>query len=799
MRRIVTAITAATLALGLVAQAVPAAAVAGFDSAYAGESAFLTLNPGQSGTFTVFFANTGTSTWTKGSSTQVDLAACLEDKVTCNAQDTREAALASGWLSATRYASSTQTSVAPGQIGTFTYNVAVPTGASGLYRFNGALVLASSGADIHNEGYFQDVNVPGAGPAPAGAITVTPADKATNIVSTALGTTNGQRGIRTYTITLGSGVTGPVRIALLPFENVIVNSDGTLSFIDLDGNGKADLNCGTGNCVRWLQGTGTTAGASSTSVLAYIQEINGVATGGTPPSGSTTGGTANFEANTPSGSTTIVFTANSQEMDQVIPVVWKDTNGDGQLDVKTDPCCGAAADNLAAKQANGVGNPTESVAIGGQKNWTPEVAAFSTYSCTTANTGDGRAVFVDKTLDYAVIRHNGILRRFNFDTNDQFFYVNTATPAAQGPGLTSAQFETNLTPTVQTSSSVSTAAVGEDRLTVAYNPDAAAASQYTYCADRPTRPASITVAVTDAPDTLPATQNECTATPCAAGTDTDTDSDDAQITFPLSVSPCVSSYTVFRQTTTDNGIVLTTTETVTVNAKIKNTGDTTITVYDINVPVGTHRWRVRANANDADTTSGTEPECGVNADNSSRRSGSLLTITTQPGGGGPVSGRPISLDARVTTNKGLAQTLDADATQGGDVFKVSFNETMDTSSTTTRAIFARDSDGTTGRILCDPTATATAPTTEAGVLITASCTWNTAAAETVGGTSYPANSVLTVTVVAVSPSSSTTGAPVGTTPGLQIPATIFDATGIVDTVGDTWNIPASPDVVIDNE
>lgn len=171
MRRIVTAITAASLALSLTALALPApaaAAVTGFDSSYAGESAFLTLAPGASGTFTVFFANTGTTTWAKGTSTQVDLAACLEDKVTCNAQDASEASFnpaTGGWLSATRYATTTQTSVAPGQIGTFTYNVQVPADGTGLHHFNGAVVLASSGADIHNEGYFQDVSVA----APSGA------------------------------------------------------------------------------------------------------------------------------------------------------------------------------------------------------------------------------------------------------------------------------------------------------------------------------------------------------------------------------------------------------------------------------------------------------------------------------------------------------------------------------------------------------------------------------------------------------------------------------------------------------
>ncbi len=177
MRRIVTAITGTALALSMmVALAAPArAAVTGYDSAYAGESAFLTLSPGQSGSFTVFFLNTGTTTWTKGTATQVDLAACLDDKVTCNAQDASEAGYNSGWLSATRYATTTQTSVSPGQVATFTYNVAVPAGeASALHHFNGALVLSSTGADIHNEGYYQDVNVTAPSAAAATLVSLSP-------------------------------------------------------------------------------------------------------------------------------------------------------------------------------------------------------------------------------------------------------------------------------------------------------------------------------------------------------------------------------------------------------------------------------------------------------------------------------------------------------------------------------------------------------------------------------------------------------------------------------------------------
>ena len=164
MRKIVTAVTAAALSLSMLAAAVPALAVSGYDSAYAGESAFVNISPGQTLNFQVFFANTGTTTWSRGTGTQVDLAACLEDKTTCNAQDATEASWNSGWLSANRYASTVQTTTAPGALGTFSYNIAAPaTVTAGTYRFNGDLVLSSTGEKIHPEGYYQDATVGGGG------------------------------------------------------------------------------------------------------------------------------------------------------------------------------------------------------------------------------------------------------------------------------------------------------------------------------------------------------------------------------------------------------------------------------------------------------------------------------------------------------------------------------------------------------------------------------------------------------------------------------------------------------------
>jgi IPT/TIG domain-containing protein len=171
MRKIVTAVTAASLALSMLATAVPASAVSGYDSAYAGESAFVNISPGQTQSFQVFFANTGTTTWSRGTGTQVDLAACLEDKVTCNAQDATEASWNTGWLSTTRYATTTQTTTAPGALGTFSYQITAPVGAtSGTYRFNGDLVLSTTGEKIHPDGYYQDATI--GGPT-TGAATIT--------------------------------------------------------------------------------------------------------------------------------------------------------------------------------------------------------------------------------------------------------------------------------------------------------------------------------------------------------------------------------------------------------------------------------------------------------------------------------------------------------------------------------------------------------------------------------------------------------------------------------------------------
>ncbi len=191
MRRIVTAITAAAMALSLVAQAAPANALtSGFAAEFVQESAFVDLKPGETNTFSVTFKNIGTTTWALGTATQVDLAVCLEDKVTCNTSDAGEADYNDGWLGAGRYATQTLTSVAPGDATSFIYKVKVPTTATpGVHHFNGDLVLSTTGDRINPLGYFQDVTVLAA---PAASCTPTAITTSPTAANRQVGTTHTQ-------------------------------------------------------------------------------------------------------------------------------------------------------------------------------------------------------------------------------------------------------------------------------------------------------------------------------------------------------------------------------------------------------------------------------------------------------------------------------------------------------------------------------------------------------------------------------------------------------------------------------
>src|SRR2546428_8295778 len=138
----------------MAAPAASAGAVAGYDSLYQFESAFLSVKPGDTNTFSVFFANTGTTVWAAGTPTQVNLAVCAADKVTCNVAGPNASWNPGTWLSATAYTTHAKPAVPPGDFSAFTYSIKAPMSApAGTYRFNGDLVIGSTGAPIHPEGH----------------------------------------------------------------------------------------------------------------------------------------------------------------------------------------------------------------------------------------------------------------------------------------------------------------------------------------------------------------------------------------------------------------------------------------------------------------------------------------------------------------------------------------------------------------------------------------------------------------------------------------------------------------------
>ncbi len=306
MRRISTAITAAALALSMTLglNAGTAQAAAGYDSAYQFESAFLSLAPSDSGTFAVFFANTGSTAWVKGSSTQVNLAICDSSKVFCNIGSTN-AAFAVSWLSSIAYATHTKDIVAPGDFSPFSYNIKVPAGqASGTYRFNGDLVVGTTGEKVHPEGYYQDATVT----APTIALGVTPgydASEDNEASNTVPG--NGQH---TYTIT--TTFTGTLSFTILPSSNIVKNSDGTYGFCDANGDKKAD---------------GVSAGST------FFTAVNGSSV---PPS------TVLINQTIPSNGQITVTIDSSTRNQRVRVIAWQDKNQNGQIELTsagTDTTC----------------------------------------------------------------------------------------------------------------------------------------------------------------------------------------------------------------------------------------------------------------------------------------------------------------------------------------------------------------------------------------------------------------------------------------------------------------------------
>lgn len=116
-------VCASVLAFGRPASAITTPA--GFHSAWAGQDAWPALAAGTSTSYTVRFKNAGTETWQRGvAGRQVNLGV-VNDSLAYGD-------LALGWLSANRVATTTEQTVAPGAIGTFTFTLRAPL-ATGAY------------------------------------------------------------------------------------------------------------------------------------------------------------------------------------------------------------------------------------------------------------------------------------------------------------------------------------------------------------------------------------------------------------------------------------------------------------------------------------------------------------------------------------------------------------------------------------------------------------------------------------------------------------------------------------------
>ena len=99
-----------------------------YHAAFQSESAWPTLAPGTSTTLTVKFTNNGTATWLKGIDGKQANLGLNGDTLTFAALGMND-----GWLSANRLATTAEATVAPGQTGTFTFNVRAPA-SPGTYR-----------------------------------------------------------------------------------------------------------------------------------------------------------------------------------------------------------------------------------------------------------------------------------------------------------------------------------------------------------------------------------------------------------------------------------------------------------------------------------------------------------------------------------------------------------------------------------------------------------------------------------------------------------------------------------------
>jgi uncharacterized protein YkwD len=130
---------------------VPVTTVVDYHSRWVSESAFPTLRVGQvSGPLSIAFRNAGSESWIGGTLGQ-------EARLAVNQDDAQWAALGVNWLSANRVAAQTEATVAPGGVGTFTFQVRAPM-TPGLYAIHLRTVIDAV-TWMEDEGVFLYITV----------------------------------------------------------------------------------------------------------------------------------------------------------------------------------------------------------------------------------------------------------------------------------------------------------------------------------------------------------------------------------------------------------------------------------------------------------------------------------------------------------------------------------------------------------------------------------------------------------------------------------------------------------------